>query len=490
MTTEQTSFLKRARTRLAMGLGILALLGAVSFAGWNFRAVAEAAPVTAPSTTAATPLQPPPAAADRTIGATRDSYADLVSQVAPAVVTIRSERRVRAPRQFPFADDPMLRRFFGGQIPEMPREPQIEDALGSGVIVNPDGYVLTNHHVIKGAREVMVTLKDRRQLQAQVVGSDAGTDIAVLRIQSGRLKALPFGDSESLRVGDYALAIGNPFGLGQTVTSGIISALGRSGLNIEGYEDFIQTDAAINPGNSGGALVNLKGELIGINTAIIGPSGGNVGIGFAVPSNMARSVMMQIIRYGEVRRGRFGASSQDVTPELAQAMNLATGEGVVIVDVSDESPAERAGLRRGDVVTHVNGRRVRSSADLRNQVGLTPIGEELELRILRGREARTLRAKIEAVHASGGRGQTVPELAGAAVADYERNGKSQAVAVVRVERNSPAWGHGLRDGDIIAGVNRRRVRSVEELLSALKNTQRPLYLQIVRGDARFAIQVR
>jgi len=274
------------------------------------------------------------------------------------------------------------------------------------------------------------------------------------------------------------------------VTSGIISALGRSGLNIEGYEDFIQTDAAINPGNSGGALVNLKGELIGINTAIIGPSGGNVGIGFAVPSNMARSVMMQIIRYGEVRRGRFGASSQDVTPELAQAMNLATGEGVVIVDVSDESPAERAGLRRGDVVTHVNGRRVRSSADLRNQVGLTPIGEELELRILRGREARTLRAKIEAVHASGGRGQTVPELAGAAVADYERNGKSQAVAVVRVERNSPAWGHGLRDGDIIAGVNRRRVRSVEELLSALKNTQRPLYLQIVRGDARFAIQVR
>jgi serine protease Do/serine protease DegQ len=292
-------------------------------------------------------------------------------------------------------------------------------------------------------------------------------------------------------VGDYALAIGNPFGLGQTVTSGIISALGRSGLNIEGYEDFIQTDAAINPGNSGGALVNLKGELIGINTAIIGPSGGNVGIGFAVPSNMARSVMTQIIRYGEVRRGRFGASSQDVTPELAQAMGLATSDGVVIVEVADESPAGRAGLRRGDVVTHVNGRPVRSSADLRNQVGLTPIGEELEMRIVRGREVRTLRAKIEAVHAGGGRsGQAVPELAGAAVADYERNGRSQAVAVVRVERSSPAWGHGLRDGDIIAGVNRRRVRSVEELLATLKSTQRPLYLQIVRGDARFAIQVR
>ena len=413
------------------------------------------------------------------------SLAPLIEDVTPAVVNI-AVMSASPEEDNPLMQDPFFRRFFG--LPDRP-EPQL--SAGSGVIVDAaNGYVLTNHHVIKGAREVMVTLKDRRQLQAQVVGSDPGTDIAVLRIQSGRLKALPFGDSESLRVGDYALAIGNPFGLGQTVTSGIISALGRSGLNIEGYEDFIQTDAAINPGNSGGALVNLKGELIGINTAIIGPSGGNVGIGFAVPSNMARSVMMQIIRYGEVRRGRFGASSQDVTPELAQAMDLATGEGVVIVDVSDESPAERAGLRRGDVVTHVNGRRVRSSADLRNQVGLTPIGEELELRILRGREARTLRAKIEAVHASGGRGQTVPELAGAAVADYERNGKSQAVAVVRVERNSPAWGHGLRDGDIIAGVNRRRVRSVEELLSALKNTQRPLYLQIVRGDARFAIQVR
>jgi len=413
------------------------------------------------------------------------SLAPLIEDVTPAVVNI-AVMSASPEEDNPLMQDPFFRRFFG--LPDRP-EPQL--SAGSGVIVDAaNGYVLTNHHVIKGAREVMVTLKDRRQLQAQVVGSDAGTDIAVLRIQSGRLKALPFGDSESLRVGDYALAIGNPFGLGQTVTSGIISALGRSGLNIEGYEDFIQTDAAINPGNSGGALVNLKGELIGINTAIIGPSGGNVGIGFAVPSNMARSVMMQIIRYGEVRRGRFGASSQDVTPELAQAMDLATGEGVVIVDVSDESPAERAGLRRGDVVTHVNGRRVRSSADLRNQVGLTPIGEELELRILRGREARTLRAKIEAVNAGGGRGQTVPELAGAAVADYERNGKSQAVAVVRVERNSPAWGHGLRDGDIIAGVNRRRVRSVEELLSALKNTQRPLYLQIVRGDARFAIQVR
>jgi serine protease Do/serine protease DegQ len=414
------------------------------------------------------------------------TLAPLIDQVTPAVVNI-AVLSGSPQDDNPLLQDPFFRRFFG--LPERP-EPRM--SAGSGVIVDAaNGYVLTNHHVIRGAREVVVTLKDRRQLPAKIVGSDAGTDIALLRIEPDRLKALPLGDSEALRVGDYVLAIGNPFGLGQTVTSGIVSALGRTGLNIEGYEDFVQTDAPINPGNSGGALVNLKGELIGVNTAIIGPTGGNVGIGFAVPSNMARAVMAQLIRYGEVRRGRFGATSQDITPELAQAMGLEAAEGVVIVDVAKSSPAERAGLKRGDIVTHVNGRKVRGSADLRNQVGLTPVNEELELKVQRGREARTIRARIEPLQTEGGARvtQAVPELGGATVGTAESSGRSNVV-VVRVERDSPAWNLGLREGDVIAAVNRRRVRNTDELVSALRGATRPIVMNVVRGEYVFAVVLR
>jgi serine protease Do/serine protease DegQ len=414
------------------------------------------------------------------------SLAPLLAEVTPAVVNV-AVTAGPAGYDNPLMQDPFFRRFFG-----LPDEPQPRQSAGSGVIVDAvNGYVLTNHHVVRGAREIVVTLKDRREFKAKLVGSDAGTDVALLKIEPESLKALRLGDSDALNVGDYVLAIGNPFGIGQTVTSGIVSALGRSGLNIEGYEDFIQTDAAINPGNSGGALVNLRGELVGINTAIIGPSGGNVGIGFAVPSNMVRQVMAQLVKYGEVHRGRFGVTTQDVTPELAKALNLKSSEGVVVVAVAPGGPAERAGLKRGDVVVSLNGRKARSSADLRNQVGLVPVGEEVELKILRAGEEHTVRARIEPLLGASARAaQAVPELVGASVGTLEASGQPQAVVVVRVAEGSPAWNHGLREKDVIAAVNRRKVRSVDELLAALHVATRPIALSVIRGDYVFAIVLR
>jgi serine protease DegQ len=320
------------------------------------------------------------------------TLAPLVEQVTSSVVNVAVLSR--SPEQDnPMMQDPFFRRFFG--LPER-SQPQI--SAGSGVIVDAQrGYVLTNHHVIKDAQEIAVTLKDGRRLPAKLQGSDAGTDVALLKVEPDNLTQLPFGDSDALRVGDYVLAIGNPFGLGQTVTSGIVSALGRTGLNIEGYEDFIQTDASINPGNSGGALINLKGELVGINTAIIGPTGGNVGIGFAVPSNMVRAVMQQLVKHGEIRRGRIGLTTQDIAPELAKALGPQASHGAVVVEVAKNSPADKAGLRAGDVILAFNGRAVRSSSDLRNQVGLIPVGEEVEFKILREGQVRMLKVRLESL---------------------------------------------------------------------------------------------
>jgi serine protease Do len=318
------------------------------------------------------------------------SLAPLLREITPSVVNVSVRGLVKEDN--PLYQDPYFRQFF-----DTPKqfERRVE-ATGSGVVVDAEhGYALTNNHVIEHAANIQVGTKDGQTLSARIVGRDPATDIAVIQIRSGsNLKALPLGDSDKLEVGDFVVAIGNPFGLGQTVTSGIVSALGRSGLGIEGYEDFIQTDASINPGNSGGALVNLRGELIGINTAILAPGGGNVGIGFAVPINMAHSVMQQIIQHGDVRRGRIGISTQDLTPDLAGAFHTKRNAGAVIAEVAPKSPADQAGVRKGDVVIAANGVPIRSSTQLRNKIGLTPVGDRIELEVERNGTPQTIPVRI------------------------------------------------------------------------------------------------
>jgi serine protease Do len=318
------------------------------------------------------------------------SLAPLLREITPAFVNISVRGLVREDN--PLYQDPYFRQFFN--IPKQ-LERRVE-ATGSGVIVDAEhGYALTNNHVVEHASNIQVATKDAQSFSATIVGRDPATDIAVIQIRNGsNLKPLPLGDSDKLEVGDFVVAIGNPFGLGQTVTSGIVSALGRSGLGIEGYEDFIQTDASINPGNSGGALVNLRGELIGINTAILAPGGGNVGIGFAVPINMAHSVMEQIIQHGDVRRGRIGISIQDLTPELAESFHTKRTAGAIIADVAPRSAAEKAGIRKGDLVIAANGVPIRSSTQLRNKIGLTPVGDRIELQVERNGVPQTIPVRI------------------------------------------------------------------------------------------------
>jgi len=419
------------------------------------------------------------------------TLAPLVNEVTPGVVNISVV--TRSPLEDnPLFRDPFFRRFFN--LPDRPQRQ--EQAAGSGVIVDAArGYVLTNHHVIKDAEQAIVTLRDRRQFRAKLIGTDPGTDIAVLQIPAQNLTALKLGDSDELQIGDYVLAIGNPFGIGQTVTSGIISALGRSGLNPEGYEDFIQTDASINPGNSGGALVNLRGELVGINTAIIGPAGGNVGIGFAVPSNMARAVMSQIVRHGEVRRGRLGVEMGDLTPAIARELRVSVNEGAVVGNVQPGSPAEKAGLRQHDVIVAMNGRPIRGSAELRARLGLTPVGDEVELKVVRGPDSRTVRARIAPPQAhAGGEGQTVSQLPGMTVLEIERGSplyeRIQGIIVTAVDQASRAWQAGFRPGDIIVAINRRRVRTMEEFQRALRGAERGFAVTLLRGDSQLTIIVR
>jgi Do/DeqQ family serine protease len=412
------------------------------------------------------------------------SLAPMLQKVIPGVVNIASEGRVQV--SDPFFDDPMLRKFFG--LPDTPRSERTQ-SLGSGVILDArKGYILTNNHVIEHADKITVKLNDGRTYQAKLIGADSESDVAVIQIPAENLVAVPIGDSDKLRVGDFVVAIGSPFGLGQTVTSGIVSALGRSGLGIEGYEDFIQTDASINPGNSGGALVNLRGQLVGINTAILSRSGGNIGIGFAIPINMADTVMQQLITHGEVQRGQLGVNIQDLTPQLAQAFNIQARQGAVVTRVTPGSAAEKAGVQSGDVIVGVDGQPIRDALHLRNTIGLLTVGQKIKLEILRDGTLRTVQAVIgeapeqntkvdaEKLH---------PRLAGCTFGNIDDNsplhGRIQGVQVLECQPGSPAWQAGLRQNDVIVSANRAPVSNLNDLRQAVKGSQ-SLLLNIRRGN--------
>ena len=424
------------------------------------------------------------------------TLAPLLAEVTPAVVNISVESS-RSVEMNPLFNDPFFRRFFDMQPPPQQPQRRRQMSAGSGVIIDAEeGYVLTNHHVVENGERIIVTLKDRQQFDAELVGSDPGTDIALVKIDAEDLAALDLGDSDRLQVGDYVLAIGNPFGLGQTVTSGIVSALGRSGLNIEGYEDFIQTHASINPGNSGGALVTLDGRLVGINTAIIAPAGGNVGIGFAVPANMATAVVDQLIEFGEVQRGLLGVMVQDFTPDLAEALGIQAGVGAVITQVEPDSAAEAAGLQAGDLIVSVDGRPVAGSADLRSQIGLKRTGRTITIEFIRDGERQTVEATLRRGPQGGAqtRDQGLERLSGADLRDLEPGdplyGEISGVVVASLDPASRAARSGLEAGDIILAVNRTPVASVTELREELAGIDRALALTVQRGSSRIFLIMR
>lgn len=422
-----------------------------------------------------------PAALD---GQPLPSLAPMLERVTPAVVNINTKTRVRVRR------DPFFEHFFG--LPDMPRE-RVQQSLGSGVIVDAaKGYVLTNNHVVEGADDVSVTLADGRTLTGTLIGTDPDTDLAVLKIPAERLSALPLANSSQLRVGDFVVAVGNPFGLGQTVTSGIVSALGRTGLGGRGYQNFIQTDASINPGNSGGPLVDLRGNLVGINSMIFSPSGGNVGIGFAIPSDLVAQVMRQLVEFGTVKRGALGVEVQDITPDLARLLNLGDARGAVVARVRSGSPASRAGLVAGDTILSLDGKPVRGAQELHNLEGLTPTGSKVTLGVLRDGKPLTLTTTLEAPTVRSVTGESLdPRLAGAQIAD-QADSQRQAlggVAVTRVAEGSRAYANGLRSGDLIAAVNQRDIGGVDDLEQVLQRRTRQLLLTVVRGQNAFFLLV-
>ncbi|MBY4597565.1 Do family serine endopeptidase [bacterium BD-1] len=406
------------------------------------------------------------------------SLAPMLEKVTPAVVNIYSQQVVRV--RNPLAE------LFG--MPGMPQQ-QTQQSLGSGVVVDAErGLVLTNHHVIENADEVSVTLADGRTFEAEFIGSDPDTDVAVIRIPAETLVAIPLADSSRLRVGDFVVAVGNPFGLGQTVTSGIVSAVGRSGLQGLGYQNFIQTDASINPGNSGGALVNLRGELVGINTASFNPRGsaaGNIGLGFAIPANLADEVKRQLLAYGEVRRGSLGVDSEDLTPRLAEQLGLPTNQrGALVTRVYRGSPAETAGVRPGDLVVAANGERVDGAQSLRNLEGLLPVDKPVALDLLRDDRRLSVQAVLKARATEVDGKQIDPRLAGATLTELPERVRQQGlygVVASKVEPGSRAAESGLRPGDYIRGINQRRVDDLQAFRDRLADAPRQLQLDVVRG---------
>jgi serine protease Do/serine protease DegQ len=420
------------------------------------------------------------------------SLAPLIKRVSPAVVNIGVRGKVQAP-QHPFFDDPNFRRFFGMPPGGTPREREFRSA-GSGVIVDSAaGFIVTNAHVVENADEITVTLMDNREVQAEVVGADKGSDVAVIKVKDGSLPTdIRLADSGKVEVGDFVVAIGNPFGLQHTVTSGIVSALGRTGINREGYENFIQTDAAINPGNSGGALINLRGELVGINTAILSQSGGNMGIGFAIPSNMVRTVMEQLIEFGEVKRGVLGVTILSLNSDYRKSLGLDDDvQGALVSQVLEGSAAAAAGLQAGDVITSVNGDVVKGSGELRNMIGMARIGDKVQLGIIReGKPVKLTAVIAEQSEVTAEASELHPALAGAELADaLPEQTPGGGVLIQSVEPGSPASRIGLRTNDIIVGVDRTRVGNLRQFGEAISEREAFL-LTLRRGSQSVILPVR
>ncbi len=425
------------------------------------------------------------------------TIAPMLARVSPAVVNI-SVTGTMAVAQNGLYNDPFFRQFFGLQGQQAPQEHF--QAVGSGVIIDAaHGYVVTNNHVVKNAKTIQVTLKDHRTFTAKIVGTDPQTDIAVLKIPAEHLVAMPLGNSAQLRVGDYVAAIGDPFGVGQTATYGIVSALGRTGLGIENYENFIQTDASINPGNSGGALVNMAGQLVGMNTAILSQSGGNVGVGFAIPVDMVRTIAQELINHGKVTRGELGVMVQNLTPSLAQAMGISVNEGAVVSEVLPGTPAQRAGLKAGDVIIKLNGEKVPSSSELRNKVAELGPNTKVDITYLRNGHPKTVGVTLALKtprSASGSSSQATGFLSGITVGPIPQDspdyGQIKGVYLEQVQQGSEAAAAGLEPGDIITSVDHRPVTNAAGLNAAVRNHPkgRPMLLTVRRGQAEFFVAVQ